>query len=115
MLMPAVSRANDSQVTGSWGPYQPPRIVSCQADGTYGRLNGYDDGDRVIVKFDSPTNTPILSRVHIVKVAAFSHASAGWGTAGVWSANDTLVLSAFVSGAACACSVSACLPTGLTL
>lgn len=89
--------ARSRQVVGSWGPYAPPKIVSCVADGTHGRLNGYDDGDRITVTFDGPTNTPLLSRTQLVKVATFTHDSPGWGTAGSWTANDTLVLDAFVS------------------
>lgn len=85
-------------IRGSWGAYSAPRIVSCTADGSGGTLNGYDDGDRIIVRFDKATNRPELNRIALPSVAEFNHGAVGWGVSGVWIANDTLALVVLVSG-----------------
>jgi len=84
------------QVHGNWGSFAAPKIVSCTADGSAGSLNGYDDGDAVIIEFDSATNQADLHRATFLQLASFSHRLSGWGNGGAWINNNTAVVSVLV-------------------
>lgn len=66
-------------VSGSWGPFDAPRVLSAVASNSgAARSEGLSTGDVLTVTFDVPTNTPPADAVLALSAGLGSAVSAAW-------------------------------------
>jgi len=92
----SVHSTSTDVLAGTWGDHTAPSITSVEAQ-EYGMVGvGVDAGDIMIITFDQPTNTPIVSSKAGVDAVFMFSSSIGTDYSGTWTSLSTVIVTIIV-------------------